>query len=175
MFGEFFAGVGSTCGQPHEPPNAVGEGLPASVAPKGDREGIVWCARGHSQPRGPLLKGSFEKPESHVHLTESGVNRGEIIRRDVAFPSCAAENQLRRVAGLLWFSGRQNPLDGCFHGHSRLIKHSDDILNGVPSPVCLTNEQPHPSCFFSQLVSVHLLERSFLVFFVVHGGGAYTG
>ena len=37
----------------------------------------------------------------------------------------------------------------------------------------LTNEQPHPSCFFSQLVGVQHLERRFLVFFVVHGGGPY--
>ena len=33
----------------------------------------------------------------------------------------------------------------------------------------LTNEQPQPGCFFSQLLGVHLLEPSFLVFFV-HGG-----
>src|SRR6516164_1665291 len=34
----------------------------------------------------------------------------------------------------------------------------------------MTNEQPQPNCFFSQLLGVHLLERSFLVFFVIHGG-----
>jgi hypothetical protein len=70
----------------------------------------------------------------------------------------------------LWPFGRQNPLDGCFHGHSGLIKQSDDVLNRVASLASLTNEQPHSSCFLSQLMGVNLLERSFLVFFVVHGG-----
>ena len=73
----------------------------------------------------------------------------------------------------LSLSGRQNPLDGFFNGQFSLIKQSGEVLNRVASFAGLTNEEPHPSCFGSQLVSVHLLERSFLVFFVAHGGGLY--
>ena len=50
------------------------------------------------------------------------------------------------------------------------MEQSDDILNPIASLAGLAKEQPHPSCLFSQLVAVHLLERSFLVFFVAHWG-----
>jgi hypothetical protein len=76
----------------------------------------------------------------------------------------------------LWLSSRQNQLDGYFSRSFQLIEQSDDILNRLASLAGLTKEEPHPSCFGSQLVSVHLLEPSFLVFlvsFVAHGA-AFT-
>jgi hypothetical protein len=73
----------------------------------------------------------------------------------------------------LWVSARQNPLACFFRSHSWLIKQSDDILNRVASLAGLTKEQPHLSCFLSQLVGVHLLERIFPLFLVAHRR-AYT-
>ena len=94
----------------------------------------------------------------------------------LAAPGAATKSAIGLRSGLAGtlVSSRQNPLDCFFRSHSRLIEQSDDILNRVASLTGLTKEQPHLTCFLSQLVAVHLLERSFLVFFVAHGRRAHT-
>ena len=145
------------------------------------------CSRVHDGSRGVPGNDSYE-----ARGTECGYRGFGKIAPELLVAKGAIDNSLRKPAervgglslrpmtrpqnggsvglasGLLWFSGRQNPLDGCFHCHSRFIQQSDYIFPRVPSLAGLTNEHPQPSCFGSQLVGVHLLERSFLV---AHGGG----
>ena len=132
----------------------------------------------HSAPSGP---GTAKSPESRIlewHLPAIG-RAAEKTASPYTFllGGLFCLLALGCFGRLRWFSvsGRQNPLDRCFHGHSRLIKQSDDVLNRVASRAGLTEEQPQPSCLDSQLMGVHLRERRFLVFFVVaHGGESIT-
>jgi len=111
-----------------------------------------------SSHRSPNAAPNFKQPRGRVvsRYDLEGIHPENVVG---AF-GCASAF----CSGLIRLSlfGRQNPLDCFFRSHSRLIEQSDDILNPVASLAGLTKEQPHPSCLFSQLVAVHLLEREFL-------------
>lgn len=69
-----------------------------------------------------------------------------------------------RVAGLLWFSGRQKSVAKLpFTIIPGSSSRSDYI---VASLAALTKEQLHPSCCGSHLQGVYLLEHSLMFLFV---------